>query len=146
MKKGLLILVGLLSLLLGLIGIFVPGLPTTPFLLLSAACFSRSSEKLYRWLMNNRWFGSIIRNYREHRAVSIKCKVTSLIFLWCTIGYTALFHTHHWGLRLILASIAVGVTFHLLKLKTFTPDMVYVSRNVPILNTSNNYQKGETLL
>ena len=123
-KKRLLMLAGLLSLALGIIGIFVPGLPTTPFVLLSAACFSRSSKKLYRWLMNNRWFGSAIRNYREHRAVSMKSKVISLVVLWITIGYTASFHTHHWSGRLLLLGIASGVTFHLMKIKTFTQDMV----------------------
>ena len=68
--KIILISVGSLSVLLGILGIFLPLLPTTPFLLLAALCYSRSSERFYQWLVTNRWFGEYIRNYREGRGIT----------------------------------------------------------------------------
>ena len=121
--KWLLISGGMVSVGLGVIGIIVPLLPTTPFLLLAAACFIRSSERLYQWLMFHRTFGSYIRNYREHKAITIKTKVVSLVFLWATIGYSALIAVDSWILRCLLFGIAVGVTIHLLHLKTMTKEM-----------------------
>jgi uncharacterized membrane protein YbaN (DUF454 family) len=116
--------VGILAVGLGVVGIFVPLLPTTPFLLLAAACFARSSPRLHAWLLNNRWFGSYIRHYREHRAISLPAKVVSLALLWGVIGYTAIAVVTALWLRVLLAAIAIGVTIHLLGLKTLTPDMI----------------------
>jgi uncharacterized membrane protein YbaN (DUF454 family) len=123
LTKGLLIAVGMLAVGLGTIGIFVPLLPTTPFLLLAAACFIRSSDRLYAWLMHHRWFGSYIRNYREHRAITLRAKVVTLVLLWATIGYSALAVATTWWLRALLAAVAIGVTTHLLQLKTLTRRM-----------------------
>lgn len=103
---------------MGVIGIFVPLLPTTPFLLLSAACFLKSSEPLYNWLIYHRWFGSYIRNYMTHRAVSLKTKITSISFLWIMIISSAAFFTDQVWVRLLLIVIATGVTVHILKLRT----------------------------
>lgn len=104
---------------LGALGIFLPLLPTTPFLLLAAACYIRSSEKFYRWLIANRWFGSYIRNYREGRGVPRSTKVIAIGLLWITIGYSALFVVGSLFFRAILILIAVGVTTHLVLLKTY---------------------------
>ena len=123
LTKGLLIAIGMLAVGLGTIGIFVPLLPTTPFLLLAAACFIRSSDRLYAWLMHHRWFGSYIRNYREHRAITLRAKVVTLVLLWATIGYSALAVATTWWLRALLAAVAIGVTTHLLHLKTLTRRM-----------------------
>ena len=121
---------GVLAVLLGAIGVFVPLLPTTPFLLLAAACFIRSSERLYTWLTHHRWLGSYIRNYREHHAVTLRAKVVALVLLWTVIGYSALaVVTSRWS-RLVLALVAVGVTLHLLHLRTLTRDMAQQSRGV----------------
>ena len=65
LKKNLLIAAGTLCVVLGVIGMFIPVLPTTPFLLLAAVCYGRSSKRFYHWLLTNRWFGEYIRNYRE---------------------------------------------------------------------------------
>ena len=81
---------GIFALSLGIIGIVVPLLPTTPFLLLAAACFVRSSEKLYAWLLHHKWFGEYIRHYREHRAITLRAKIVILVLLWGVIAYTAL--------------------------------------------------------
>ncbi len=122
MIKILLISAGLLSLALGIAGIFLPLLPTTPFLLLSAACFMRSSTRLYRWLTGHKIFGGYIRGYQQFRAVSPRTKIISLALLWLTIGGSLLFAPYLW-LKVTLALIAVGVTIHIVRLKTLTPAM-----------------------
>lgn len=122
--KGFLVAAGIIAVGLGTVGVFVPLLPTTPFLLLAAACFIRSSDRLYSWLIHHRWFGSYIRNYREHRAITFPAKILTLTLLWAAIGYSALFVTGVWWLRALLGVIAVGVTIHLLQLKTLTREMI----------------------
>lgn len=123
-RKCFLISIGTLSLGLGLVGIVVPLLPTTPFLLLAAMCFARSSDRLYEWLINHRWFGSYIRNYQAHRAITKQAKIVTLSLLWGTIGYAVVRVVHPWPLRLLLLSVAVGVTAHVLRLKTLTREMI----------------------
>jgi len=76
-----LIVAGTFSIALGILGIFVPVLPTTPFLLLAAACYARSSQRFYDWLLNNKYFGNYIRNYRERKAIPLKGKVLALALL-----------------------------------------------------------------
>jgi len=127
-RKWLLITAGLLSVGLGVLGIFLPILPTTPFLLLAAACFIRSSEQLYRWLINHKWFGPYIRNYREFKAVTLRAKIVTLILLWGTISYTAFGVLHSWLLRGLLLLIAVGVTIHILSLNTLSEEMILSSQ------------------
>jgi len=117
-KSVLLVICGTLSLLLGAVGIFFPVLPTTPFLLLSAACYARSSVRLHSWLLNNRIFGSYIRYYQEGRGVSLRHKIAALVLLWLSIGYAAGFAVSRTWLRILLLCIAAGVTIHLCKLKT----------------------------
>lgn len=124
MKRIILISAGCASLSLGLIGVFVPLLPTTPFLLLASACFIRSSERLYTWLIGHRLFGDYIRCYIQYRAISRKARVLGVSLLWAFIGYAAVFVAQALWLRAVLLLIAVGVTCHLLCLRTLTPEMV----------------------
>ncbi|NTU75609.1 MAG: DUF454 domain-containing protein [Anaerolineaceae bacterium] len=119
--KSILIIIGTVFMLLGIIGIFLPILPTTPFLLLAAFFYARSSQRFYDWLLNNRWFGTYIRSYREGRGVSLQHKLLALSMLWITIGYATLFVSTLWWVKIILIGIAVGVTIHLIKIKTFKP-------------------------
>ena len=124
MKKPLrilLIVLGTFFVVLGLIGIVLPVLPTTPFLLLAAACYARGSQKFYDWLLNNRWFGTYIRNYREGKGATLRHKITALILLWGTISYSAIFAVSLWWVRVILFSIATAVTIHLAKMPTYRP-------------------------
>ena len=114
----LLIAAGTISVILGTIGIFVPVLPTTPFLLLAAVCYSHSSEKFYNWLMTNRWFGSYIRNYREGKGLPLKQKILTISLLWITIICTSIFAVDIRWVRLILVCIAAAVTFHLIRIPT----------------------------
>ncbi len=86
MGRLLFVVFGSLFLVLGFIGVIVPGLPTTPFLLLSAACYVRSSKRLHSWLLNHKIFGKFIRDFQEKRSVSIKSKVISLLIMWLMIS------------------------------------------------------------
>jgi uncharacterized membrane protein YbaN (DUF454 family) len=116
--KWLLMSLGILAMVVGLVGVVVPLLPTTPFLLLAAACFVRSSDTMYGWLISNRLFGGFIRDYREQRGVSARAKIMALALLWGVIGYTALTAVDAAWLRVLLVAIAVAVTIHLLRLRT----------------------------
>lgn len=111
-------ILGLISLSLGIIGIFVPLLPTTPFLLLAAFLFARSSKKFHTLLMNNKYLGPYIKNYLEHKAIPLKTKIYSLIFLWTTILYSVFFIVNITHVKGLLFIIAIGVTIHILKFKT----------------------------
>jgi len=93
-------------------------LPTTPFLLLAAACYARSSQRFYHWLLYNRWFGNYIRNYRQRRGIPLKVKVLTITLLWVTIGVSAIFAVQSLVVRIILVLIAIGVSIHVLSLKT----------------------------
>jgi len=103
---------------LGTIGIFLPLLPTTPFLLLAAGCYAGGSKKFYNWFLNNRWFGEYIRNYREKKGIPLKIKILSISFLWATIGYSIVFVVDILLIRVILAFIAIAVTIHIIRLRT----------------------------
>ena len=116
--RYLLVASGLICVALGAVGVFVPLLPTTPFLLLAAACFARSSDRFYHWLMTNRWLGSYIRNYVEHRATTVATKISSIAMLWCFLGLAGVFFTESWIVRALLMVVAVGVTIHLASLTT----------------------------
>jgi hypothetical protein len=132
LRKILLLILGLLSLTLAIIGIFVPLLPTTPLLLLAAACFMRSSNKLYRWLIEHPWLGPYIRHYREHRAITLRTKIATLVLLWLSIGYAIIFVLDVLSLRLLLLAIAIGVTLHLMSLRTLTTEMM--EKDTPLSN------------
>jgi len=109
---------GFVSLCLAILGIFLPVLPTTPFLLLSAYCFSRSSRKWHLWLLNHRYFGKIIRDYNERKGVTLGIKIFALSFLWITILLSVIFVVESILLDFLLISIASFVSAHILKLKT----------------------------
>jgi uncharacterized membrane protein YbaN (DUF454 family) len=113
--KALLILGGTLCVALGVIGIFLPLMPTTVFLLLAAACYARSSERFYQKLINNRFLGAYIRNSREGRGMRRRDKAVTLTLLWLGIGATIIWTAHTLWLRLLLLAIATGVTVHVAK-------------------------------
>jgi tRNA (uracil-5-)-methyltransferase TRM9 len=117
-SKRLLIVAGTISTATGIAGIFVPILPTTPFLLLAAACYVRSSERLYRWLTNNRMFGTYISNYIEGKGMALKIKLFTLSLLWGSIGATMWLGTENLVIRILLAIVAAGVTIHIVSIKT----------------------------
>ena len=116
--RMLLVACGTVTVALGVLGVFLPVLPTTPFLLLAAVCYARGSERCHRWLLTNRLFGRYIRDYREGRGVSLRHKVAALALLWLTIGYAVLRVAPTWWGRLLLPGVAVGVTVHIVRMKT----------------------------
>lgn len=116
--KGLLIIIGIISVGLGILGMFLPVLPTTPFLLLAAACFARSSKRFYHWLLNNKWFGSYIKNYREGKGIPIRIKILSMGFMWITILTSSIFFLDNIYIRILLIVIAIIVTIHISLIKT----------------------------
>jgi uncharacterized membrane protein YbaN (DUF454 family) len=116
--RVLLVIAGTFFVGLGIVGIFVPVLPTTPFLILAALCYARSSQRFYGWLLNNRWFGSYIRNYLQKKGIPLKVKVITIALLWITIGTSVAFAVDIFVLRLILVLIAIGVSIHILSIRT----------------------------
>jgi uncharacterized membrane protein YbaN (DUF454 family) len=114
----LLIIAGTFFVGLGIIGIFVPLLPTTPFLLLAAACYARSSQRFYGWLLNNKWFGIYIKSYLERKGVPLKVKVLAITLLWITIGSSVAFAVQILVIRLILVLIAIGGSIYILSIRT----------------------------
>jgi len=112
LKRYLLIALGTICLAIGIVGIFTPILPTTPFLLLAAACYLRSSPRFHRWLMNNRVFGGYIRNYTEGRGIPVKVKLFTIALLWVTIGIS-IWAAANMIVTIALLCVAVGVTLHI---------------------------------
>ncbi|HEC37211.1 hypothetical protein LCGC14_1574120 [marine sediment metagenome] len=115
--NSILFVVGLISLILGSIGIVLPVLPTTPFLLLSAACFAKSSKKFYNWLMNNRVLGTFIKNYKEGKGMPIKTKIFTLSTLWITILITIFFFVKILWVQIILWIIVIAVSTHIILIR-----------------------------
>jgi len=116
-KRRLLIGAGTLSTGIGIIGAFIPILPTTPFLLLAAACYMRSSERFYQGLINNRVFGAYLRNYIEGRGMPARMKILTILLLWLAIGLSITFGVQNIVVRIVLICIAVGVTAHISLIK-----------------------------
>jgi uncharacterized membrane protein YbaN (DUF454 family) len=117
LRRTLLLVAGSLFLLVGVVGVVVPVLPTTPLLILSAICYARSSERCYRWLVSNRVFGRYLDDYLHGRGISWKVKAVTLVFLWGVITCTALLLVEAVWLRVLLFAIAAGVTVHVVTLK-----------------------------
>ena len=123
LKRWLFIIAGTIAIGIGVIGIIVPVLPTTPFLLLAAICYMRGSQRLYNALLCNRFIGSYVRNYLEGRRMSLKMKAWTLSLLWVAIVCTAALATDSLIIRIILAVVLIGVTIHILTVKTAKKNM-----------------------
>jgi inner membrane protein ybaN len=113
-----LISLGIISLTLGIIGIFVPILPTTPFLLASVALFAKSSPKLYYKLLNNKYLGEYIKNFRVHKSIPLKTKIFAISLLWISIATSIIFFIKILWVKILVASIASVVTYYILSFKT----------------------------
>ena len=105
-KKYLLILFGLLSLTLGIIGAVLPILPTTPFLILALACFSNSSPRFHRMLLNNRWFGSALQQWEESRTINRTSKLKAMILVVLTFSLSI--GILHGKLQLQIGLLVIG--------------------------------------
>ncbi|MEP7146601.1 MAG: YbaN family protein [bacterium] len=104
---------------IGVLGMFLPLLPTTVFLLIAAWCFARSSEKFHTWLHHNKLFGKYLRNYSTGKGMTLQSKIFSILSLWLGILVSVIFATHVLYIRILLLAIAIGVSWHILAIKTF---------------------------
>ena len=117
LKRYVLISCGFLLLALSAVGIVIPVLPTTPFVLLAAACFSASSPKAYQFLLRSRFFGPYIEHYRNGVGISKAAKARGIITLWVLLGISAVLVKTPW-VYLLLGAVGAGVTLHLLLIQT----------------------------
>lgn len=121
-RKAILIFAGTVCVGLGVLGMFLPLMPTTVFLLAAAYCYSRSSDRFHNWLLTNRMFGPYISNYRSGKGITARQKVTTLVMLWVSIGVSVwLVNARFWP-TLLMAAVAIGVTIHVIWIKTYWPE------------------------
>ncbi|MBS4539393.1 YbaN family protein [Clostridium sp. D2Q-11] len=118
MKKILLIVLGSISLGLGVIGIFLPVIPTTPFLLLSLWLYMRSSKKLYNFVLTNKYLGPYVNDYISGKGIPIKAKKKAIFLIWLTIGFSTIFIIGKAILKVMLLSIATIVSAYIWTRKT----------------------------
>jgi uncharacterized membrane protein YbaN (DUF454 family) len=122
-RKIVLIFLGTVFVALGVIGMFLPLVPTTVFLLLAAFCYSRSSERCHTWLITNRWCGQYIKNYIDGVGMTVRDKATTISLLWVTLSVSMWLVSARLWLVALLAAVGAGVTVHLLWLKTRRDDI-----------------------
>jgi uncharacterized membrane protein YbaN (DUF454 family) len=106
---------------LGILGVFLPLLPATPFLLLASACYVRGSERLHRWLMDNRYLGTYIKNFREKRGMPLSAKVVTVAVLWGSL-LISFWRVGILVVQLILFTVGVFVTLLIMRIKTLQED------------------------
>jgi hypothetical protein len=107
--RWLLIACGTASLGLGIAGIFLPLLPTTPFVLLAAACYARGSRRFFHWLLANRTFGPLILNWRRHRTIPYRTKITAIALMAITLGVSIVFFVEPMWLKIALAAFGAAL-------------------------------------
>ena len=115
--KVLLNTVGTVSLALGVLGVFLPLLPATPFLLLASACYLRGSERLHGWLMGNRLLGGYIRNFQQGRGIPLRAKVVTIALLWASLLYS-IYRIDLPAVDIVLCVIGATTTTLILRMKT----------------------------
>ena len=116
--RWMLISAGMICVGLGALGIILPGLPTTPFLLVAAYCFARSSEHFHDWLLNHRWFGSYVRNFEEGRGMTRPAKATTLLVMWLSFGVTIVFFVPVAVGQAGMFLLAAAVSIYIMRLPT----------------------------
>ena len=116
------IVLGSIFLGLGILGVFLPVLPTTPFLLLTAGCYARGSVRFYNWLMNNRFFGSYIRDWRDNKGIPLHAKILAVSMITITIGITAIFFVPLWPVKILLVGIGASVSIYIIRKPTKPSD------------------------
>lgn len=114
--RGLLLVAGSLCVALGFLGLFLPLLPTTPFLLLAAACYARASRRFYDWLVANRTFGPLILEWRRHRSIPYRAKVAAIVLMTATFGTSIVFFVRPLWLQLALTGVCAGLAFWMARL------------------------------
>ncbi len=121
MRKPCLIAIGWLCVVLGGVGIVLPLLPTTPFLLLAATCFAKSSDRFYQWLIGHSWFGKYIENYRNGLGIPMKVKILTILMLWLSIGFSVIYVVTFFWAKIMLLATATCVSCYLASRPTLSP-------------------------
>jgi hypothetical protein len=117
--RWLLLGAGLVAVLLAVVGIFLPVLPTVPFLLLAVGCFARSSERFHTWLLEHNHLGPLVRPYLQGEGIPRKNKVRAIILVWLSIGLSVFLLNVLW-VKIVLVGIAIAVTLYLIRLPEAT--------------------------
>jgi len=125
----LLIIAGFLSIAIAIIGIFLPLVPTTPLVLLAGYLFGKSSPKFHLWLINNKVFGKYIKNYQAGRGMTRRSKITAITTMWAVLLVSGIWATETLFVRIILATVGIGVTIHLLRMPTYIEDKLKIELN-----------------
>jgi uncharacterized membrane protein YbaN (DUF454 family) len=121
--RVLLNILGTIFLFLAVLGIILPLLPATPFLLLSSACYLRGSRTLHSWLMNHKYLGAYINSIKDKRGMPLKAKLITITILWVSLLFS-IYRAHSLLLDTILLLVGIGVSALILKLKTAETEMV----------------------
>lgn len=108
-------ILGTLALILAILGVFLPILPTTPFLLLASACYWRGSKRMHSWLLQAPVLGKILSDYQNHRVVPLRAKVTAIVLLWASMAFS-IYKLQQWQMTIMLIAIGIAVTVFLLRL------------------------------
>ena len=122
MKKGFFVVLGTLALALGFIGLFLPVIPTTPLVLLAAACYMRGSKRLHGWLLESKWFGETIRTYQAGQGLRKATKIRAIGLMWIVITISAVFYVESLPVRLVMFGTALWVTRYLYGLPTYVDE------------------------
>ncbi len=126
--KVILIVAGTVSLGVGLVGIVVPGLPTTPFLLLTAGLYMRSSDTLYQYLVSNKYVGSYINDFRTNKGMALRAKLYAILMMWTMITLSCIFLVENSPTKLLIISIGILGT-------------IIMGFIIPTINNSNSNKK-----
>jgi len=114
--RVILVLLGTSFVIIGIIGIFLPILPTTPFMLLAAGCYARSSKRFYNWIMNNKVFGPIIREWRQYRSIPRRAKTSALIIMPTTFAISIIFFVPIFWVQIMLMMLCITMLFFILRI------------------------------
>ena len=117
LKKKLYIAFGFLVVALAIIGVFIPSLPTVPFLLVALFCFERSSKKYHDMIMNNKYFGPVLQDYYSGKGLTPSVKIKAILFLSCGMIFS-IYKIQNLHARIGLAIVWLGVAIHIILLKT----------------------------
>lgn len=120
LKKKLYITFGFLAVALAIVGVFIPGLPTVPFLLVALFCFERSSKKYHDMIMNNKYFGPVLQDYYSGKGLTSSVKIKAILFLSCGMAFS-IYKIQNLHARIALAIVWLGVAIHIILLKTKKP-------------------------
>jgi len=120
--RWLLICCGWLAIAGGVVGIFLPLVPTVPFLLLAAACFARSSERFHAWLVEHRHLGPLVRDYLNGGGIPLRAKRMAIGMVWVTMPTSTFLFVPVMWIKIVLMGIAIGITVYLLSLPTIPPE------------------------